>query len=835
MSDKSFCAPHFCKSGEGGTHFDYHPRIRLPSREDTMLDTVLQDIRYALRTLARSPGFTVAAVATLGLGIGATALVFSMVNATILRPFPYSDPSRLVMLGESDKAKGDDHVGTSYPNFLSWRESANSFSSISAFYPTSVSMRVGREAEHFDGAIVSANLFETLGMKPVVGRTFAANEEGAGSPRAVVLSYELWQKQFRGAPDAVGRTVYVNAEPYTVVGVMPARFGFPERAELWIPFRAGADEDRGSRHMSAIARLKPGVTVEAARTEMNGIAKHLEASYPGPNGGHTADVDGFQAAATRGIRPIILILLGAVGFVLLIACANVANLMLARAATRDREMAIRSAIGAAGWRLARQLLTESLMIALMGGVLGVLFGAWWLDLLVSRLPADVPYWMHFDIDRTVLLFVAGVAVVTSVVFGMVPALQAGRADLQATLKEGGRTSVGQRRARMRSVFVVSQLAAAIVLLVGALLLVRSFLAMQRVDPGFATSNIVTMEVTLPDVRYPDDAKVTAFYDRLVTDLRTIPGVKSAAAVSWFPVGGSSASSNFSIEGIGEVEAANAYNEAVTPDYFRAMGIRLLHGRFFDSRDRAGGERTMIVNKQFADRFFPGKDPIGKGVMFGASDKPDYARIVGVVSDVNERDINQKAPGLDMYAPMMQSPVKSASLVLQTRATSASLMSGVRDRVRAIDPDVSVFEARTVEAIIEEATWDARLTGALFGMFALGALLLAGIGLYGVIAYMVSQRTHEIGVRMALGASRQNVIGMVLRQGAQLTAIGCFAGLALAFGLARVLANTLFGVSTADPYTFAIVPALLAGVALLATWLPARRATRVNPITALRTD
>jgi putative ABC transport system permease protein len=799
-----------------------------------MLDTIIQDIRYSLRTLARAPGFTAAAVATLGLGIGATALVFSMVNATILRPLPYGDPSHLVMLGESDRVKGDDHVNTSYPNFLSWRASAKSFASMSAFYETSMALRAGREAEHFRGAEVSANIFGTLGIQPVVGRTFAANEEGPAARRVVMISYNLWQKQFRGAPDAIGRTVYVNAEAHTVIGVMPPKFGFPERAELWVPFHLGETEDRGSRYMSAVARLAPGVTLDAARTEMNTIAAQLAAAFPGANRGHAADVDGFQAATTRGIRPVVLILLGAVGFVLLIACANVANLMLARAATRDREMAIRSAIGAAGRRLARQLLTESLMIALLGAGLGILFGAWWLDLLVAQLPPDVPYWMHFNIDRTVLLFTATVAVLTSVLFGMAPALHAGRADIQGTLKEGGRASVGQTRARMRSVFVVSQLAAAIVLLVGAVLMVRSFMAMRHVDPGFAVRNIVTMNVELPTVRYPDDARVAAFHERLIASLASVPGVEKAASVTWFPMGGRTSSSNFSVEGIGAVEAANAFSEAVSPEYFAAMGIRVLKGRAFDSRDRAGAAPTMIVNEQFANRFFPGKDPIGKGVMFGASDRPEYARIVGVVSNVNERDIN-RSPGLDMYAPMMQSPQRSAAIVLETRGTTSSLVSAVRDRVRSIDPDVSVFDARTVESIIAEATWDSHLTGSLISLFALGALLLAGIGLYGVIAYTVSQRTHEIGVRMALGASQQNVIGMVFRQGARLTGIGAVIGLILALGLSRLLANSLFGVTPADPYTFTIVPVVLGSVALFATWLPARRATRVNPITALRTD
>ena len=800
-----------------------------------MLDTLMQDIRYAFRTLARAPGFTVAAVATLSLGIGASALVFSMVNATILRPFPYEHPEALVMLGENDKEKGEDHIGTSYANFLSWREKSQSFSSISAYYPRSLAMRVGRDSEHLEGAEVSANLFETLGMKPVAGRTFARNEEGPAAPHVVMISSGLWQKHFRGAPDAIGRTVYINAEPHTVVGVMPPQFGFPERAEIWVPFRLSDSEDRGSRYMNAVGRLKPGVTLDAAKNEMAAIAKQLETEFPGPNGGHTADVDGLQAAATRNIRPIVLILLGAVGFVLLIACANVANLMLARAATRDREMAIRSAIGAGGRRLARQLLTESLIIALMGGGIGVLLGAWWLDLLVSHLPEDVPYWMHFTIDNTVLLFVAGIAVVTSVLFGMAPALQASRADLQSTLKEGSRVSVGTNRARMRSVFVVSQLAAAIVLLVGAMLLVRSFMAMRRVDPGFDVKNILTMQIELPSVRYRDDAQVAAFYDRLLADLRTVPGVESAAVVSWFPISGSTSSSNFSIEGIGEVKNANAYNNPVTPDYFKAMGIDLIDGRAFDSRDRIGGERAIIVNKTFAERFFPKQSAIGKGVMFGASSRPEYARIVGVVADVNERDVNQKAIGLDMYAPMMQSPVSSAAIVVRTRGSYGPITNSVREHVRALDQDVSLFDEMTVERVISQATWDSRLTGSLFSMFALGALLLAGIGLYGVIAYAVSQRTHEIGVRMALGATRRNVIRMVFVQGFRLTAIGAGVGLVLAFALSRVLSTALYGVTAGDPYTFAIVPALLGSVALLATYLPARRATRVNPITALRTD
>ena len=801
-----------------------------------MFDQLIQDIRYAVRTLSRAPGFTLAAVVTLALGIGASALVFSMVNTVLIRPFPYSDPSRLVLLNENDVETHSPYVNTSYPNYVSWRDEARSFSDVAAFQTRTVSMRVSTEAAHADAVDVTANTFRTLGIAPILGRDFT-NEEGLpGGPRAVMLSYDAWQSDLGGERAVVGRTVFINGAAHTVVGVMPKDFAFPENARLWLPLQLGGTENRGQRYLETIARLRDGVTVDQARAEMDQIAARLAAEFPGPNGQHTVILEGLQEGVTRRIRPVMMILLGAVGFVLLIACANVANLMLARAATRDREMAIRGAIGANRGRLIRQLLTESAMIALLGAGLGMLFGAWWLDLLVRSLPSDVPRWMQFRMDGTVLLFVAAVAMITAVMFGIMPALQAGRASVQGALKEGGRSTAGQQRARMRNVFVVAQVAAAIVLLVGATLVIRSVIAMQRVDPGFDQQGIVSMQMELPAARYSDESQIAGFYASLLEQVTSIPAVETAAAVSWFPIGGSTSTSNFTVEGIGEVTTEGAYKQGVSPDYFEAMGIPVLQGRPFTDADRLGAPHVAIINKNLADKYYPGENPIGKGIMFGATDEvPEYMTIVGVVANVNQRDINQPDIGVDIYEPMLQAPRSAMTLVVRSRGESNAIVSAVRQNLRAIDRDIAVFNTRTVEQTIAEATWDSRLNSALFAFFALGALLLAAIGLYGVIAYTVAQRTHEIGVRVALGATTDSVLRMVIGHGFRLTAIGIAIGIALSVALSNVLKAMLFGVSAQDPFTFTLVPLILGAVSLLASYVPARRATRVSPITALRTD
>ncbi|MEX2285255.1 MAG: ABC transporter permease [Gemmatimonadota bacterium] len=799
------------------------------------METVLGDLRFAARTLVRSPGFAIAAVATLGLGIGATTMVFSLVNAILLRPFPYAVPERLIQLTETDRS--GQYESTSYPNFVDYRSGMNTLNGLGAYSNETLTLRGQGGAQRVEGSAISYNLFDILGIRPLIGRTFRADEDVPTAERVVLLGYGLWQNSFGGDRALVGGTLNVDGEPHVVIGVMPPDFSFPEQGQAWVPLRRDPTAERGLNYITAIGRLAPGAIVAQARTEAEAIRQRLSRDYTSGSD-RVVRVGGLQETSVSEIKPVLLILLAAVGFVLLIACANVANLLLSRAASRDKEIAIRTALGAGRARLVRQLLTESVLLGLLGGALGVLLSSWWMDLMLASIPTPLPAWLKINIDRTVLLFTLAVAFVTALLFGLAPALQSIRTDVQATLKEGRGITGSFRKNRLRSALVVAQLALAVVLLTGGLLMVKSFLAMRQVNPGFRIENVVAVDLALPGQRYDSEASRLVFYDRLLEKAAAIPGVQQVGAISAVPIGGANNTSNFTVEGRSpsDPEAArNAFHTIVTPGYFETMGIPLVRGRYFRSTDLAGSERVAIVNQRVVDLFFEGEDPVGKRIAWGAGEGLEWMTIVGVTANVNQADINQKAVHPEIHQPLAQSARRSMSLMLRASGTLDQLRPALQREVQSLDPNIPLFNVQTMKQVVTQAVWDSRLYSSLFGAFAAAALLLAAVGLYGVIAYSVSQRTPEIGVRIALGAEPSLVTRMIVWQGIRLSALGVGLGLLGAVAMGQAMQGLLYGVQPIDPLTFVAVPLLLTGVATLASWIPARRVLRVDPITALRLE
>jgi putative ABC transport system permease protein len=801
------------------------------------MDALLNDLRYTARALRRSPGFVLAAVATLALGIGATTTVFSLLNAFLLRPLPFPAPERLVAVTEDDLRRNARDVSSSVPDYLDWRAGLTKLEELGAVHRRALTVRVDGDAERIGGAALTASMFRVLGARPAAGRVFTDEEDVAGAGKVVVVGEAFWRDRLGGGPDALGRVIQVNGEPHTIVGVMPASFRFPYLEEMWVPLAPGAAAARGERFLTVIGRLRAGATAADAQAELAPIAQRLVRTYP-ENDGRVARVAGLQAATVQSVRPVMLILLCAVGFVLMIACANVAGLMLARSAERAREIAIRSALGAGRSRIARQLLTETLVLASIGGACGTLVAAAGLRLVLAAVPVPLPYWLAFTIDGRVLALTLAATAASAVVLGLAPALQSARVDLQEVLRERGRgATAGRKGARLRSALVVAETAAAVLLLVGGLLMMRSFLAMRRVEPGFVRSGVVAMQLELPAADYPDDARIASTQDRLLERVRALPGVSHASLTGAFPVDGDPITSNFSIRGIGEIRSEAAYNLQVAPGWFETMGVSIVRGRAFDARDRAGAAPVAIVNETLAARHFPGQDPIGRQIRIGGAggDDADYATIVGVARDIHQRDVNQREIGSDIYRPLAQAQQRGVALAVRSSADAATLVAAVRRELAALDPHVPLYNVKTVEQVLDEATWDARLNTALLAVFAAAALLLASIGLYGVIAYTVARRTHEIGVRVALGARPADVLRLVVGGGMRLAAIGLALGLAGALALANLLGGILFGVQPRDPLTYATVAIALGLVALAASWLPARRALAVQPVAALRAE
>ncbi|HVG32964.1 MAG TPA: ABC transporter permease [Pyrinomonadaceae bacterium] len=799
------------------------------------MGTLLQDLRYGVRMLLKKPGFTVVAIIALALGIGANAAIFSVVNAVLLRSLPYSDPDRLIVLREN-KLPQFPEFSVSPGNFLDWQKQNTVFEKLVAVRGFNYNLvDTSSEPERLRGARVSAGLFEMLGVKPAQGRTFTAEEDTPGHENVVILSNGLWQRRFGADPNILGRSLMLNSTSYTVIGIMPQTFQFPDReTELFTPvaFNAQQAEQHGAHYVSAIGRLKQGVTIEQARTEMSAIAARLAQQYPDSNTGWSVSLFQMQEYEAREIKPALLILLGAVALVLLIACANVANLLLARATARQREIAIRTALGASRWRVIRQLLTESILLALVGGGLGLLLAIWGTDLLLALAPQDLPRGQGVTLDGRVLAFTILITLLTGVIFGLAPALQASRPNLNETLKEGGRGPTGGHH-RVRGSLVITEVALALVLLIGAGLLIRSFHRLQQVDPGFNPKNALTVAVSLPAKKYAEDDQQSAFFAQLIERASTMPGVLAVGATQSLPIHDDYVL-GFNIQGRppdapGEEPNTNYY--AVSPGYFKAMGISLLRGRLFTEQDKKDAPRVAIINETMAKKFFPGEDPIGKGI--NVTNGPErFREIVGIVSDVKQYGLDKATPA-QTYEPFLQEPFSGMTLIVRTEGDPTAMNASIRSQVLSIDKDQPVSRIRTLEQIVYESVAKQRFSMLLLGVFGVVALILAAVGLYGVMSYAVTQRTHEIGIRMALGAQQKDVIRLVVGQGMVLALIGVVIGLVAAFALTRVMATLLFNVSATDPLTFLAIPALLTMVALAASLVPARRAMRVDPMIALR--
>jgi putative ABC transport system permease protein len=802
------------------------------------MKTLWQDMRYGLRTLLAKPGFTLVAVTTLALGIGATSTIFSFVNGILLRPLPYRDAERLVLIDETAGKRGNLSMAVSFPNFVDWREQNQVFSGVAAYDDRSFALTGGDgEPEQLPGGIVSANTFELLGVTPALGRSFRPEEDGPDQADVVILSHGLWERRFGASPSVLNQSIVVNNRPRTVIGVMPAGFRFPETAELWIPLTPEVkDWTRNDHGISAVGRLKPGVSLDQAQADMSAVARRIEELHPLTNEGMGITLTPMRDGLVGGYRKALLLLLGVVGLVLAVACANVANLLLARASARQREIAVRAALGASRWRVFRQLLTESLLLGAAGGALGLLLAMWGLDLLLAAIPVDLPFWMKFTLDWRVLGFAAGTALLTSLVFGVAPALQASRIDLNETLKEGGRGGAGASRHRLRRALVIAEVALSLILLISAGLMMRSFLRLQQVNPGLNAENVLTLRVSLPSSKYDVPEKRQDFFRQLLERTRALPGVQSAGAISYLPLSGGGWGRSLTVEdhpvlSVGQAPSIN--HCVITPDYFRAMGITLLEGRDFTDADTRDSAKVAIIDERLAREYWPNASPLGRRVRFGPPENNEpWHVIVGVVGEVKHESLNL-TERKSVYLPHAQVSIGGMALAVRTQSNPESLAGAVRAQVKELDPNQPVTAVSTMSEVVSRSVWQPRLYAILFGVFAGVALLLASVGIYGVMSYAVTQRTHEIGVRMALGAQRGDVLRLVIRQGMWLALVGVCLGALASVALTRLMQSLLFGVGATDPATFAGVAAVLTAAALLACYIPARRATKVDPMIALR--
>jgi len=805
---------------------------------------MLSDFRFALRTLAKSPAFSVAAILCLALGIGVNATIFSCVRALLLRPFPYRAPDELVAIGESNPKRGWHMNSVSYPNFRSWQAENRTLESVGLWTGSSYNLATGDGADYVPGATVSWTMFHVLGIRPSFGRDFQEDEDRVGAPKTVILSDRIWRDRFEARPTVIGEPIMVNGVPHTIIGVMPPGFEFPGTAGAWTTMQTDPLRNRGNHSWQVMGRLKAGVTVEQARTDLNRVAKSLEEQYPTSNLGWGVDMQTLRENQSGNIRPVLMLMMASVAFVLLIACANVANLLLARAAVRSKEIAVRIAMGASGWRVVRQMLTESLIIALAGATLGIGIAYGMLQWIKANLLGGIPFWMQFRIDWQVLAFTATVAVVTAFVFGLVPALQAARPNLVNTLRDAGArgSSAGRGHQRLRSSLVIGEIALSVILLVGAALLIRSFLGMQRVQPGFDPSNLLTMRVTLAGPAYDSTFKRLAFWDRFLTQINTRPGIVSAAITNNVPLGGGNNNSFFVPEGQPVQLGSEPLLEIrwVSPRYLETLRVPLLRGRMFTDQEWADSGvagRVAVINEHMAKSLWNGADDaLGKRFKFGnATDTLNrWITVVGVAADIKHKALTSE-PDYQGYMPYRQGGWNSAAIVVRTPANPTLATGTVVAALKEIDPLVPAYRVLSMDATIERSYWQQTLYSKLFTAFAAIALVLAAVGVYGVISYSVSQRTREIGVRVALGAQRTNVLGLIVGQGALLAAVGIGIGLAGALGVTRFLRAMLFGVSPFDPLSFVAVTVVLSTIAFFASYLPARRAARVDPVEALRQE
>ena len=806
----------------------------------------LQDLRYSFRLLLKRPGFTIVAVLALALGIGANTAIFSVVNAILLRPLAYQDPEQLVMLNH-DYPKINLKASVSAPGYAHYRDNAKSFASLAALTGGNFNLTDNGEPERVNGGMISQNFFGTLGVTAAQGRLFTPEEDQPGRNKVVILNHAFWQRRYASNPGILNQTITLNGESYTVVGIMPPSFQFGRETgrlfDLWTPIAFTPEQLNFNRltneFLVVIGRLKAGTTITQAQAELDTIATNLRAQYmqgaDRTNWGLTTQL--FSELVVGDMRQPLLMLLAAVSLVLLIACANVANLLLARAADRQKEITIRSALGANRWRVIRQLLTESIVLSLLGGMVGLGLAALGVQALLKLAETQIPRANEIGLDARVLAFTVGVSLLTGILFGLVPAWQVSKTNLAETLKEGGRSSAHLARGWVRGTLVVLEMALALMLLIGAGLLIRSFWQLQKVSPGFVPQNLLTMNLSLPANKYKEAPQRVQFYQQALQQIRALPGVQAAGATSVLPMSGNNSSGSFSIEGRQippNQSMPHGDRWAATTDYFAAMKIPLVRGRYFDDRDTADSALVAIIDETMARKYWPDEDPMGKRISFERDEQgnPRWREIIGLVGHAKQRNLEGDSR-VQYYLPYAQRAIPSMDLAIRTNGEPTSFAGAVRNVIRGLDKDLPIFRVTVMEELVADSMAQRRFAMTLLVIFAGVALVLAAVGLYGVMSYSVTQRSHEIGIRMALGAQGSDVVKMVVRQGIGLALVGVAIGLAGAFALTRLMATLLFGVKASDPLTFASIAVLLTLIALLACFVPARRATKVDPMIALR--
>jgi putative ABC transport system permease protein len=817
------------------------------------MQTLLQDLRYGARMLLKKPGFTLIALLTLGLGIGANTAIFSLINAVLLRELPYREPGRVVVLWASNPRflSGALEIPPTNADVAAWRERTESFAQVAAFTPQTADLAEQGDPERVGGVAVTPDFFQAIGVEPFLGRTFTPEESRPAAAGVGMISHGLWQRRFGGDPTLVGKEIVVNGNKLTVIGVLPPEFDFPRGAELpallpfaprtdiWMPIKWDSQrwQSNFNRGLIVLARLKPGVSFDQAQAEMSAYASRAAKEFPDTRAGWVVNVTPLHRQVAGKSQTALLILFASVGLLLLIACVNIANLLLARGVARRRELAVRAALGAGRSRVIRQLLTESVLLSSLGGGLGLLFAAWLNGMVLSFNAANLPRLENVSLDATVFAFTALVSLGAGVVFGLIPAFQMSKVNLRDAINEGGRGMENSTGHRLRDWLIAAEVALAVVLLVGAGLLVRSFLRAQAIDPGFKAASVLAFDVSLPNSRYADDARQVAFFQQLLARFEAMPGVRASGAISFLPLGGGENLALFTVEGSPAApgQEPTAERRVVTPGYFAAMGVALRNGRSFTAEDNLSQPQVVVINETMARRFFGGENPVGRRLKLAGVDNDSPGRaIVGVVRDVKSQSLEAETRP-QLYLPLAQWARNGMSVVLRVEGDPLGMVSAARAETKALDPFLPLAKVRTMPQILAAATGVRRLNAILLALFAGSALLLTVVGLYGVIAYLVGRRVREIGVRMALGAGRGHILRLILAQGMKPVAVGGALGIVASIALTRLMKTLLFGVSATDPLTFVVIALLLALVALLACYIPARRATKVDPMIALRCD